>query len=175
MYFKRKPNQKGIVEMTKPISPEKIQVKREKAFWDKTVPEPTSGCLLWIGAQRPNGYGKMLYKRKFWIAHRLAWFFTYRSLIQDTCVLHKCDNPLCVNPRHLFLGSRTDNYRDMENKGRIRRRPVYGEAHGRHKLSKEQVKEIRDSNFSRSILSENFGVCRQTIDNIKNHKHWKNI
>jgi hypothetical protein len=159
--------------MTKKMFPTEKQANREIAFWNKTTPIPDTGCLIWTGAQRPNGYGKVNYKKKYWIAHRLAWLFTFGSLADDICVLHRCDTPLCVNPRHLFLGTKIDNSRDMDLKGRRRVGHISGELHGRSKLKQWQVNEIRESSLQRKILADRFGVCRQMIDNIKTFKNWR--
>jgi hypothetical protein len=77
-------------------------------FEDKVLPEPTSGCHLWIGAIASNGYGNFSLggrDQKTWKAHRTAWEL-YRGVIPNgACVLHRCDVPSCVNPNHLFLGT----------------------------------------------------------------------
>jgi len=88
----------------------------------------SEGCWLWIGAQR-KGYGNFWFRGGPVSAHRVAWILT-RGEIPDgegahgTCVLHRCDTPLCVRPSHLRLGTQFQNMRDMAEKGRKKRKPV---------------------------------------------------
>lgn len=92
----------------------------------KYIPEPNTGCWLWTGITNNKGYGQMhIYCRdKKGPIKRLAHRISYEELVgpipDGLCVLHKCDVPLCVNPRHLWLGTKADNNRDMKEKGRKR-------------------------------------------------------
>lgn len=88
-------------------------------FWDKVSPEPNSGCWLWTGGADSNGYGRFGIPKayKTTLTHR----YSYSALVKPAdgqFVLHRCDNPACCNPNHLFLGDQTDNMRDMARKGR---------------------------------------------------------
>jgi len=94
-------------------------IRLSKRFWDKVSPEPNSGCWLWTAAVDPNGYGKFGVPGQYRTA--LSHRYSFENLVEraDDCfVCHKCDNPSCVNPYHLFLGDQKDNMRDMSNKGR---------------------------------------------------------
>lgn len=92
---------------------------------DLCIPEPMSGCWIWLGAREmPFGYGKMSIiisgRARTISAHRVS-FSEFNSKIPDgMCVLHKCDTPSCVNPKHLFLGTYKQNTQDMMLKGRAR-------------------------------------------------------
>jgi hypothetical protein len=89
----------------------------EMRFWDKV--RIGDGCWEWQASKRATGYGQFAYLGKPSVkAHRVAWMLN-RGLIPDgVCVLHRCDNPGCVRPSHLFLGTQEDNIRDREVKGR---------------------------------------------------------
>ena len=87
------------------------------AFWDK-VDKSDNGCWLWIAAKNEHGYGCFRYRNVLYKAHRVAWEQVNGTIQNDKFVLHRCDNPSCVNPLHLFLGTQLDNMRDMLNKGR---------------------------------------------------------
>lgn len=97
----------------------------EKERFDQYVyPDPNSGCFLWVGATDRKGYGAFAAgsrsdgTRRRVTAHRYAWLLSGRALPPDLCLCHKCDTPSCVNPDHLFLGTRADNNRDMAQKDR---------------------------------------------------------
>ena len=82
------------------------------------IPEPMSGCHLWIGATTGGGYGHTRIGGKNMRAHRAVWELTHGPIPDGLWVLHRCDNPACVNPLHLFLGTHIDNMRDVVSKGR---------------------------------------------------------
>mgnify|MGYP001611995870 CR=1 FL=1 len=121
---------------------DEIKESIRKHFEQKVPNKPAGACWEWTGSKVPNGYGHMNCKRPdgtrhHEYAHRLAWTI-WRGVIPQTIhVLHTCDNPGCVNPDHLFLGSPHDNTRDAVNKGRFKprivvdRTPVSGIVHGR--------------------------------------------
>jgi len=92
-----------------------------------SIPEPNTGCWLWLGATDRHGYGQVtlcrtdrikLNLRALQAAHRVSWLCTHGPIPNGMCVLHKCDNPACVNLDHLWLGTLKDNSRDMVAKGR---------------------------------------------------------
>lgn len=91
-----------------------------KAFWVRVV--KTDSCWLWIGPlNHPNGYGTLVIRHQKYRAHRVSYFIHYHNLPTDKLVCHKCDNKVCVNPDHLFLGTYKDNAQDMSRKGRYKR------------------------------------------------------
>lgn len=89
-------------------------------FDAKVVPEPTSGCYLWIGSYTGHGYGSFWTGTRNERAHRVAWQFAHGPIPNGQEVCHRCDVPSCVNPDHLFLGTHQRNMRDSFDKGRSR-------------------------------------------------------
>lgn len=142
-------------------------------FFEKIDMEPTSGCWLWNGARTPRGYGTLKVKGKSWGAHRWSARFISGLDITDKYVCHKCDNPICVNPDHLFVGSPLENTQDCKDKRRLShgttgpKKPRKGITHPRAKLTDEDVKAIRTDTRPTRELSEEFGVTKTHIKRIR--------
>jgi hypothetical protein len=88
-----------------------------KSFWSKTENQP-SGCIVWTRSKNPDGYGNLSWNGRNTRAHRVAYALAHGEIPQGMSVLHRCDNPPCCNPAHLFLGTQQDNIRDCVEKGR---------------------------------------------------------
>lgn len=133
-------------------------------FWSRVTKIDT--CWLWQGKPMKVGYGYISDESgKDSYAHRVSWIMHNGPIPAGSCVLHKCDVRLCVNPEHLFLGTRTDNQQDAANKGRL----PHGEKHWNTKLSDDDVLGIIDyvkDGISHSRTAKMFGVCRQTVGSI---------
>jgi hypothetical protein len=86
-------------------------------FWARVDKQP-DGCWEWQGCRTPKNYGVFGIKRKHWLAHRFAFYHAVGPFDPSLLVCHKCDNPPCVNPDHLFLGTQLDNIQDCLRKGR---------------------------------------------------------
>lgn len=138
-----------------------------------------SGCMEWTDRLSRAGYGRTTYLGKEWGAHRLSWFLKNGPIPDGMNVLHKCDNPPCINPEHLFLGTHLDNMRDMAAKGRAKSGGVFGEDHGHAKLTSNEVEEIlialalaKSKDGTSGRLALKYGVSDATISHIKHGKAW---
>ncbi len=102
------------------------------------------GCWIWTGYKDPNGYGRVsVSPSRDRLAHRVAWMLT-KGRWPAKSLLHRCDNPPCIRPDHMFEGTQRDNMRDMDNKGRRRTGKLCGEKCGFAKLTADLVRTIRD-------------------------------
>ncbi len=136
------------------------------------------GCWNWTSTKTKKGYGT------FWIAgarlyaHRVRWVREHGQIPSGLCILHKCDNPSCVNPSHMQTGTKAENNADMWAKGRARPGVHRGEAHGMSRLSGSQVceiRELRDSGASALALSVRFSVSISQITRIVSRKSWAHL
>ena len=130
-------------------------------------------CIEWPKYRNALGYGVRRYHGKLWLAHRVAWTEANGAIPTGLCVLHKCDNPPCINPEHLFLGTNLDNARDMVRKGR--QANVRGERNPKAKLTEHQVKVIRGCRrmgCSLKYLANRYGVTMANISDIGNGDTW---
>ncbi len=143
-----------------------------KRFWSKV--QKTGHCWLWTASRNYNGYGNFSLDGKTFLAHRIAFFLSNGISLSELFVCHKCDNPACVNPEHLFLGTQRDNMQDSLKKGR---KPSYpGSKNGRAKLTETEVNEIRRlhlEGYTSTPLIRKFGVCKSQINNIVAGSQWK--
>ena len=139
--------------------------------FENKIESGSDGCTLWSGGCNSNGYGQIGFKSKVLLAHRVSWEL-YRGEIPDgKCVLHRCDNPLCVNPDHLFIGTQLDNMLDRTEKSRAAK----GEQHGRSKLTAIEILLIRADNRLHREIATAYGVNRQSISAIKSRKKWRHL
>lgn len=135
-----------------------------------------SGCIEWQGYGIKEGYGMLQIDGKAWLAHRLAYRLAIGPIPKGMLVCHHCDNPGCINPNHLFIGTPRDNSRDASIKGRLG--TVIGEKNNKAKLTIAKVRTIRQlhkDGISASQLGLQFGVCELQIKNVVNRKHWRHV
>lgn len=164
-------------------------------FWSKV--EKNDGCWIWLGARDSAGYGVFQIDRRARKAHRVAYELTYGTIPTGLFVCHTCDNPQCVRPDHLWLGTNTENSHDRDRKGR--NNPPRGNAHHFHKhpelipwrggdyqrgernthaiLTEQQVIEIRQRYRPRvvtaQLLAAEYGVSKRAIYHVVHHTTWK--
>ena len=140
----------------------------EERFWSKV--KKSILCWEWQATTMGSGHGAFYFRGKMWYAHRVSWVLEHGEIESGLCVLHRCDNAICVNPSHLFLGTYKDNIADMDRKGRR----ALNERNGRCKLTAKNVEYIREfyktGAFSRRDISNIFGVNESTVTNIINRK-----
>ena len=139
------------------------------------IPEPNSGCWLWLGAVNRLGYGVVTKRAasKAIFAHRAAYIAAHGSIPEGMDILHRCDNPPCVNPCHLFPGTHTDNMHDMIRKGR--HVSPKGEAHGAAKLTADEALAIRVSKEPHAVLATRYGISKHTVHTIRSKRSWTHL
>ena len=171
----------------------------EARFWPKV--QKSADCWLWTAATHRNGYGKIGAGRQgdgTLLAHRVAWELTYGPISDGLWVLHHCDNPPCVRPDHLFLGTVKTNGQDMSAKGRghLQKHPelaprgprngahthpervLRGEATGNAKLTAARVQEIRAGYAAGKRIAElarGYGVSWSNVKFIVSGQHWRHV
>lgn len=161
-------------------------------FWRKVDVRGDDECWEWTGCKNKQGYGNFYINRKLLRPHRFSWIIHFGDIPQGEgyhgiCVCHKCDNPGCVNPRHLWLGTNMDNQVDSIKKGRhghghgknYKKPNLSGEKNHQHKLTETEVLEIRDiystGLYYQKTLALKYNVWQSTIWAIVNRKRWAHI
>lgn len=135
-------------------------------------PDPDSGCWNWILRKDRKGYGKMGVRGVPRGAHRVSYELHCGEIPSGMHVLHKCDNPSCINPAHLFIGTNAQNMADRNAKGRQQR----GSSHGLAKLAEGDALAIKAAKgVTLRRLAERYGVCLTTVKNIRSGKIWTHI
>lgn len=148
----------------------------EERFWAKV--KRVDGCWIWTAHRHDFGYGKIglgYTSKNSEYAHRLSWMIHNGDIPDGLSVLHKCDNPACVNPAHLYLGTQADNVRDMYARNRWHlKKSRAGEHNSKHKLTKYQVGRIRAMKGVPGVLvAKVWNVSPCTVSSIRLNKTWK--
>jgi hypothetical protein len=147
--------------------------KRIKNFHDKIQPITESGCWIWMGAINQYGYGIVNFESKSSLAHRISYKLAGNPIPEDLCLCHSCDVRSCVNPKHLWIGDRNDNAKDMLSKNRMPKRP--GEKHNMAKLTDKEAVEIYKSKEKNIALAKKYKVDPCTISAIKTGYRYSHI
>lgn len=147
-------------------------------FWEKVKKGGKDECWEWQSARNAKGYGRLTSGRGVNLkAHRVAFALSHGGVIPDDAhVLHRCDNPPCCNPRHLFLGTGKDNTRDMIEKGRNSVPPhKYGAEHHNAKFDEVTARKIRDDPRTHQAIADEYGISWMTVFRLKHGKTWKHL
>lgn len=183
-------------------SPLVLTEKEAQRFWSKV--NKSGECWKWTAGKTIDGYGRVRCNGRLWLAHRVSWSIANNAIPDGVCVLHRCDNPPCCNPDHLFLGTRLDNNADKTRKGRqafgersgsrlhpeclargdksgARLHPerlARGEDNGKSKLTMTQVVKIRslcNGGLSHRKTAAIIGIGRSAVGAIMRQKTWAHI
>lgn len=174
---------------------EKTHIK----FWSKVEKGQPDECWKWLDFPYPNGYGRMRTDDSIpMLAHRLSFLINFGYITKGLCVCHRCDNRICVNPAHLFLGTNQENSMDRHLKGRDAKgeqitknrnhasglrhgrytkpeKTIRGSRHHKAKIDEAQVVEIRLSSLSQRKLAKIYGITQPVIGKIKRRELWKQV
>jgi len=150
----------------------KHNLSLSERFWSKVDKKGEDECWNWLGALDSSNYGQIKVNYERVKSNRLAYKLSCGEIPEGICVLHKCDNPKCCNPKHLFLGCHFTNMVDRHNKGR----DATGENCGNSVLTKEKVMEIRQmyktGKYTHRGLGKIFGTCKSNIYAVVNNITW---
>jgi len=150
-------------------------------FWSKTAPD--GGCVVWTAGTRRDGYGVFSLGGRMRAAHRVAWELTHGDIPEEGsghhgCVVHTCDNRLCVNPEHLRLGTQKENMHDAIEKGRFAFNRPQGEKHHATPLTVKDVQTIRVAaaeGTSQAALARRYGVSPPALSKIVRRLTWRHV
>ena len=148
----------------------------EQKFWEKVDRRGPDDCWPWSASTDKNGYGQigMTRTHRRTLAHRLSWTIANGPIPNGLSVLHRCDNPGCVNPGHLFVGTPFQNTRDCIEKGRFQ----MGETHGNARLNNRAVHKIfalRSRGFTQKQIGKSVGCTQSNVSRILLGKMWVHL
>jgi hypothetical protein len=156
------------------MNPNKIDAAK---FWSRVVIKGRDDCWEWQAGKTWRGYGDFNAENRAYRAHRISYWLKHGPIPDGQCVCHKCDNRGCVNPDHLFLGTKGENTKDMWRKGRAKL--PRGDSHWKRVLNSETVMEIRKryalGGISQSALARSLGLARVTVHKVINRTAWTHV
>jgi hypothetical protein len=158
--------------MTKGPRPKDI----DERFWALVSRGPDEDCWIWQGTLMGKGYGKFYTAEKRHTgAHRISYLLHHGEIPDGMLVRHTCDNPPCVNPGHLLLGTVRDNSADARDRGRLSGGSLKGTAHPRCLLTEDSVQDIRSGRFTTKEFAELYGVSVSTVQGIRRGRSWTHL
>lgn len=146
----------------------------EERFWEKVDKCGPDECWKWAGGRDKDGYGRFFWDYRMRVAHRFSYELHYGPIQHRKIICHHCDNPSCVNPKHLFVGSYQENSQDMVDK----KRSAKGEYHGMSKLTRENVIKIRKQYISgetQTAIAKELGISQTTVSRAILKQTWKHV
>ena len=158
----------------------RLSIGGQRRFWSKVDVREKDECWPWMAHKVEKGYGQFSIGHELFCAHRISYFLAFGAIPSGLLVCHHCDNPACINPSHLFVGTHKDNTADMINKGRrIQGRMPSGEDHHKTKLSIEEVIKIEIDRgvFGDTVqeLSRGYKVSTQIIHRVLNREYCTDV
>lgn len=148
----------------------------EDRFWRHV--DKSGDCWTWTGSLKSDGYGRLGAggrSGKYLCAHRVSYELHHGVIPEGMVVMHECDNPACVNPAHLSLGTYSDNTQQACDKGRMKSLFLNGEAHSGAVLTEELVRKIRSSALNNAQLAREIGCSKNAISCVRLGKTWKHV
>jgi len=147
----------------------------KERYWEKVKKGAPDDCWPWLGSKSGNfGHGRFSINRhRGTTAHRYGWILAHGDIPEGKFVCHKCDNPSCVNPDHLFLGTHKDNMQDMVKKNRCNK-PI-GDKHHNSKVNPDIVRHIRKKEMQQRAYAKLYGLCQRTVAEIQKKLTWKHV
>jgi len=154
-------------------------MKTARQRFEAKYTKAESGCWDWRAGTVKDGYGRFWFNGKHVGAHRFSYEIYTGAIPEGLHILHKCDNPKCVNPEHIVLGTHTDNMADRNAKNRQAKVVQKGADNGGAKLTEANVLEIRElyatGKYHQKHLADMFGVSRPQISHVVNNKNWRHL
>lgn len=157
----------------------------EERFWSKVKILGENDCWEWQAYKHPDGYGmfrvestRKIKTKAMHNSHRIAYFLHTGIWPKGLTICHKCDNPPCCNPAHLFAGTQADNVKDMVNKGRANKKRNTGSINPLSKLTESDVSKIKTElakGIPQKVIAQSYQVSSATISNIKHGKGWAHV
>lgn len=163
-------------ETLRPLQVQYRGMSEIKRFLMRVNKSSSGECWPWTGSRQEKWHGQWRNANgDIEPTHRAAWRLFVSEIPKGMFILHKCDNPICCNPSHLFLGNQSDNCKDMWQKGRARPGKSLGEKHGMSKVTAEIVRDIRSSSESGKSLADKYGISQTTVGDIRKRKSWNHL